>query len=121
MNAPVKFALLLIAVGLLLTSCSHRDADLSTQIVGTWTNADSGIMAITSDGRYSSRWASQNHTSVFGGTWKIRNGVLIASATNGGNAHLLSASEGATPCRIVVLGDHQLIYEVDRQRVSLFR
>jgi hypothetical protein len=83
----VTFALLC----LLLTGCDLRDARLREKLVGTWVLGDSdvgrsGVMVIRS---YGSMYSDFTHGSgpsakevVFQGTWIVKDGYFLLTATN---------------------------------------
>jgi hypothetical protein len=112
---------ILVLLSLLLTGCDRRDARLRQQIVGTWTNEGSGMMVITSDGGFSSRWPSHYRTNAYEGIWRIKDGVLFSMVTNASPSELQSPAGDVEGFKIIRVDDHQLIYRFGGQTITLRR
>jgi hypothetical protein len=95
-------------LSLLLTVCSGQDADLSKQIIGTWTSDDKqSTETYAPDGSFLTLTRASNHTNSFAGTWQIKDGIMIETFTNA-PFHLTGQ---IFQYRIHVLDGHQLEYE----------
>jgi len=71
----MKYTLLFLGFVLLLTGCGRRDAKLTEQITGVWTN-DLCVWTLSPDGSWVSQIVSTNDIK-FVGTWIVRDGFII--------------------------------------------
>jgi hypothetical protein len=111
----MRFTLTILALSLLLTSCSQRDARFRQQIVGCWTR-EGGKLAwnFTSAGSwFFSDNMKPGQTNSLGGTWQIQNRVLTMTITNSPITSSNSQIGHIVQYRIVHLDDHQFVYDED--------
>ena len=111
----MKYALIFLSLGLLLTACSRQDAKL--QVAGSWTSSNGHTTAIYDpDGSFSMTTRSDS-TNSLAGTWLIRDGVLITTITNAPD--MFRALVGQVhQYNITHLDDHQLDYEDVKTHVT---
>jgi hypothetical protein len=108
----------------------HRDAAMRRKIVGNWAvqvrhpsgPLTVGAITVTADGSYTSRLRiiSDQDTKelVMGGTWLIRDGVMISSVTNTSNPGLGPlGSEART--RIIRLHGDELVIESAAEHIPI--
>ncbi len=104
----------------ILTACSRRDTKLAQEIPGTWTRS-AHAMAMTPDGRFTESFLSKTGTNTFVGTWQIKDGILIFTTTNV-NGTLPDTADGSVQrYKITHLDEHQLVYEMNGQTITLSR
>jgi major membrane immunogen (membrane-anchored lipoprotein) len=115
----------ILALSLLLTACGRHDAQLRKQITGTWADdrpGSLGTMTLASDGSFSSRWRTPNHTNTWEGTWQISDGVLIMTNTKSNDVPITTISHDKN--KIIRVDDHVLTCEIDylgNQTISYHR
>ena len=82
----MKNTFIFIALTILLTACSHRDAQLSHQVAGVW---DDGRTKFTfnPDGSFVNQMVDGGRTNEYAGTWRIRDGFLTMTFTNASGSH----------------------------------
>jgi hypothetical protein len=103
----MKNALIILGFILLLTGCGRRDAKLTGQVTGIWTN-DRVVWTLSPDGGYLSQGVGTNDWARFVGTWSVRGGFLVIDFTpkrGGGNVHFLQKE------KIVSLDSSNLVIE----------
>jgi len=118
----MRFTLSILALSLLLTACSRRDAKLDRQVAGVWNReSTSNTMTYASDGSFSIIVRKPSHTNSYAGTWQIRDQVLIMTYTNAPVVKGRSLVGGIERYSIIHADDHQLICNEDGQTVTLTR
>jgi hypothetical protein len=118
----MKTAFTVLALGLLLTACSRRDATQSHQIAGSWISTRSGAeMVISSDGSWLTRNIVPGHTNTFSGTWQTNDGFFIMTLTNSPNPNRPASSADVVRYKIIRVDEHQFIYEDSGRTVTLTR
>ena len=86
----MKCTFIFIALCLLLTACSRRDAKISHDIAGTWQPSSGFSEEFNPNGSFlASTRDSGGTANVYAGTWVVDNGFLIEVLTNvsGPNPH----------------------------------
>ena len=71
-----------IALCLLLTACSRRDATISKEITGVWAHSPDYSEQYNPNGSYLTISRNYRGTNVYAGTWLIKNGVMTEVLTN---------------------------------------
>ena len=106
----MRFTLTFALLSLLLTGCSRRDAVLHKQLTGTWTQGDSGVLTVNSDGSFHSRWTKEltNTTKewIYEGEWEVRDGFFITTVTK-------SEAQNTTNYEPVGIVDRFTVIKVD--------
>lgn len=126
----VRRAIHLIVFGLLLIGCNDRESSFRNRLVGTWAYRNKNykkysVVTFFSDGRVNSKWTlvSSNDTKEWSyqGTWKVRDGILIFTVTNGSakNSTNLAAIGTVERYNIIKLDRDQLVI-VDGQQTNVF-
>jgi hypothetical protein len=106
----MRYTFVFVALSLLLTACSRRDAKLAKQISGSWDSGADDAMAMSSDGSFSETFFHGGRTNFFAGTWQVKDGFLVFTITN------VSATEPHAPVgsvrrfKIDHVDDHELVY-----------
>lgn len=120
---PMKYTLAVILVSL-LTGCRSHDAVLNQQALGTWTRTEfdvpvridgcfvswkttPGRMTFLADGGWSSFYGDTNGCDKYAGTWFIKSGTLVLTATNSDGAETCDVSK----LKIVHLDKQRLVYD----------
>jgi hypothetical protein len=116
--------ILMLALSFLLTGCGRHDADFAKRIPGTWRQemrAYTNTLTIVPDGAFAYARITTNIQSTFTnmGTWQIRGGSIVLTATNRIGEHPLPLGE-LFKAKIVRLDDHQWEFEMDAGRTGNF-
>jgi hypothetical protein len=117
----MRFALMIIAMGWLLSGCSRQDDLLGQQIAGTWTREGTSSVTINPDGSFSVISRKVDHTNYFAGTWQVRGGIFVMTTTNSGPFSGNSLNSGMDRYRILHVDDHKFVCEEEGQTVTLSR
>jgi hypothetical protein len=121
----MKHTTIILALSLLLTACSRHDAEFTKQIPGTWKQELSSFtntLTIVPDGSFSfSRTILTNNDFDFTntGTWVIRGGRIVMTATNQIGAHPLPLG-AFFKAEIVHLDDHTWVFKMDDGHTNSF-
>jgi len=116
----MKYTFTFIALTLLLTGCSRRDAKLSHQIAGSWQGGPAR-WSFNSDGSFSTGDSrGTNGTSIYGGTWQIQNGILtmVLTNTSGPKAGIVGTK---MTLKIVSVDAHHITYDVRGHTTTMNR
>ncbi len=108
----MRFALIVILLGLLIAGCNSRNKSVRRQVVGTWQHQGGVTLAISDDGSFSTVFAASNHTVVLElqGTWATSDDVLVMTLTN---------VDGTIRHEPVGSVDRSRIIEVDSNHLAL--
>jgi hypothetical protein len=113
----MKYAHILMTVGLLLTACSRHaanDAAFSKQILGTWRqDAPESTITFASDGTCSVPSRDPSHPKPYVGAWQISGGVL--------SVKYREPVASNKQFKILGLDDHQISVEEDGVTVNFKR
>jgi hypothetical protein len=115
----VKPALILLLIGLLVTSCHRRDAKLGQQIVGSWKREGEGgfTMTIRPEGGFSSGSSSV----AYQGTWRVKNTELVITLTNATGFKQRESVGIVDRMKIVQADDNSLMLEQNGQTIHYER
>jgi hypothetical protein len=119
----MRFALVILAFGLLLTGC-NRDAKLTKRVPGVWKHEEintQGADTFTStttffpDGTFSylRAWNEKPLTNTFAGTWQIKDGFILMTLTSRSGPNPDVPPGVIMKWRIIRLDSHELVDEVD--------
>jgi hypothetical protein len=102
--------ILILALSFLLTGCGRLDADFTKRIPGTWKQemrAYTNTLTIVPDGTFEYARTTTNSQSTFTniGTWRIRGGSIVLTATNKIGEHPLPLGQ-LFKAMITRLDDH---------------
>ena len=111
----------ILALSLLLTACSLRNAKHEQQIVGTWTGeaVAYGKMTFSPDGGFS--FVDSITTNISGGSWLVKDGDLIVKITNAPFVLGRSLSGPETRSKIVSIDANKFVYISGGKTVILSR
>jgi hypothetical protein len=120
----MKHTTIILALSLLLTACSRHDAEFTKQIPGVWRQelrSYTNTLTVTSDGSFAFSRILTNSDFDFTntGTWLIRGGRIVMSATNQSGAHPLPLGD-FFKAEIVHLDDHAWVFKMDDGRTNSF-
>ena len=115
----------LLAASMFLTACGRRDAEFTKALPGTWKqelNTFTDTLAILPDGTFSfSRLATNADTTFTNtGTWQIRGGKFILTATNRFGTHALPLGD-IFKGDIIHLDEHMWVFETEGGLRNSFR
>jgi hypothetical protein len=113
---------IILALSLLLAGCSRHDAELTQKIPGNWKHGGtstrdastySSSTIISPDGTfsYTRRWNDKPLVYTMAGTWKIKHGFMLMTATNRSDESMGGKLGKISKWRIISLDDHQIVYE----------
>src|SRR5665213_1309389 len=111
----MKYTTIILALSLLLTACSRHDAEFIKQIPGTWKQelrSYTNTLTIVPDGSFSFSRILTNSDFDFTntGTWLIRGGRIVMTATSQSGAHPLPLGD-FFKAEIVYLDDHAWVFK----------
>jgi len=120
----MKNTTIILALSLLLTACSRHDAEFTKQIPGVWRQelrSYTNTLTVTSDGSFAfSRFTTNTDTTFTNtGTWLIRDGHIVLTATNQIGVHPLPLGE-FFKAEIVHLDDHTWVFKMDTGMTNSF-
>lgn len=109
----MRFILILIALSLLLTSCSRR-----SRVVGTWHDSSGAVAVVFNpDGSYT----SGDNDTRYTGIWRINGQMLVMTLTNVTGPHPYGKVGDTVRFRIIRVDSHVLSTKIDGQTNSLNR
>jgi hypothetical protein len=120
----MKHTTIILALSLLLAACSRHNTGFTKQIPGIWKQvvmSCTNTLTIVPDGSFSfSRTlASSDMDFTNIGTWLIRNGRIVLTATNQNGAHPLPLGD-FFKAEIVHLDEHELDFKMDYGETNSF-
>ena len=125
----MKHTPIILALSLLLTACSRHDAEFTKQIPGVWRQevhpklpgSYTNTLTIVPDGTFAySRFTTKADTTFTNaGTWLIRGGRIVLTATTRSGTHPLSLGE-LFKAEIVYLDDHTWVFKMDDGHTNSF-
>jgi len=115
---------LVMALLFLLTGCGRHDADFTKRIPGTWRQemrAYTNTLIIVSNGTFAYSRITTNIQTAFTnmGTWRIRGGSIVLTATNRIGEHPLPLGE-LFKAKIARLDDQQWEFDMDTGQTGKF-
>jgi hypothetical protein len=113
----MKYATFILALSLLLMACSRHDAEFAKQISGTWKQelrSYTNTLTVVPDGSFIfSRYTTNADTTFTNtGTWLIRDGGIVLTATAQIGAHPLPLGD-LFKAKIIHLDDHTWVFKMD--------
>jgi len=113
----MKYPTIILALSLLLTACRRNDAEFTKQIPGVWKEelkTYTNVLTIVADGSFSYSRITANPDTTFTntGTWWIRGGRIVLTATTRSGAHALPLGD-IIKTEINHLDDHNWMIETD--------
>jgi hypothetical protein len=113
----MKYTPTILALSLLLTACSRHDAEFTKQIPGTWKQelrTYTNTLTIVPNGSFSFSRFTTNDQDTFTntGTWRIRGGGIVMTATKQIGAHPLPLGD-FFKAKIIHLDDHLWVFKMD--------
>ena len=120
----MKYTPVLLALSLFLTACSHHDAEFTKQIPGVWKQelrSSTNTLTIVPDGSFAFSRFTTNADTTFtnAGTWMIRDGGIVLTATTRSGAHPLSLGV-LFKADIIHLDDHTWVFKMDDGHTNSF-
>jgi len=121
----MKYTPIILALSLLLTACSRHDTEFTKQIPGIWKQELStytNTLTIVPDGSFSFSRIILNKSDfdfTNTGTWLIRGGRIVMTATNQSGAHPLPLGD-FFKAEIVHLDDHTWVFKMDDGHTNSF-
>ena len=120
----MKHATIILSLSLLLTACSHHDAEFTKQILGTWKQelrSYTNTLTVVPDGSFSFSRYTTNADDTFTntGTWLIRDGGIVLTATGQVGAHPLPLGD-FFKAEIVHLDQHTWVFKMDDGHTNSF-
>jgi hypothetical protein len=99
------------------------DAKLVRQIAGTWTHGGLFTQTFSLDGSFSSVIGHSSALVTYQGTWLVKDHSLVLTVTNaqGTGNHRAEPVGSVDSSKIIHLDDHQFIYEIEGQTITLSR
>jgi hypothetical protein len=116
--------MLMLGASLLLSGCSRHDADLARRIQGAWNQrlrSYTNNLTMVPDGTFAYSRIGTNSELTFtnAGTWRIKGGHIVLSATNRIGEHPLPLGE-LFNAKIVRLDDRQFEFEMQEGQNGTF-
>lgn len=123
------------AVGLVAVGCEQHDIDglgfhgaqVQKLLTGTWGNGSNGVLALRSDGSFSSSWTNWQGKPPavwrYEGTWQLTNGLCYttiakADALNTTNVETVGSRDA---WRLIRVNERELAWEFDGRTNHLDR
>jgi hypothetical protein len=117
----MRYALIILMLGLLLTACHRSDTRLRGQVIGTWTRDEFSTMTIALDGSFAIISRENGLTNSFAGTWQINDSIFIMTITNAPAVRGHSLVGGTECYTILAAHEHQLLCAETGQSFTLNR
>jgi hypothetical protein len=135
MNTSRNLLAAIAAAGLVTVGCDQREiagpgfqgAQLQKRLTGTWGDGSNGVLALRSDGSFSSSWtnwqAKPPAVWKYEGTWQLTNGLCYATiakadALNTTNIETVGSRDA---WRLIRVNDRELAWEFDGRTNHLDR
>jgi len=123
MSALMKYPSLVIALSLVLFGCGRRDTQLQKELVGSWVRDSYFEMSLSPDGSFVSRVTTTKYNLTYQGTWKIQDGSMVSTLTNGIAAGTTNFERVGSVDRYAIIraDSTHLVYSNDGQTISFRR
>jgi len=122
-----KFIVLVFILALVVASVlfwqhfKHpSDARLSRQIIGPWTDGHYATLTFAPDSSFSSSFGRPSNRVTFIGTWHLKEGILIMTATNSSGASAGPVGH-VDQAKVIYLDAERLVYKIGEQTISYNR
>jgi hypothetical protein len=120
----MKYATIILALRLLFTACSRHDTEFTKKIPGTWkqeSRSYTNTLTIVPDGSFSFSRILTNSDFDFTntGTWLIRGGHIVLTATSQSGVHPLPLGD-FFKAKIVHLDDRTWAFKMDDGHTNSF-
>lgn len=120
----MRYALIILSLGLLLAACDRQDAHLARQVTGTWNEEahfESETHYVTTvfapDRSFTVTTRAADFTNVLAGTWKVQDRVILMTVTNANQGNLRYIGQ-VLKCRVDHVDSHEFDYQNIFERVS---